>query len=110
LQDKVLAELVKYISTLPEGQVKFFSDTHIHKQWKKVRKQAGLSTLKFHDLRKTFGSIIAQQGYSQSVVQDLLEHSSPQLTHEIYTDVEPRYRAAIESIPIDDIVELDNIT
>ncbi|MCK4886497.1 MAG: tyrosine-type recombinase/integrase [Planctomycetes bacterium] len=30
----------------------------------------------FHDLRKTFGSLLAQNGVSTAVTQKLLEHSS----------------------------------
>ena len=41
------------------------------KAWK-----AGLADFKFHDLRKTFGSLLAQNGVSTAVAQRLLEHSS----------------------------------
>jgi len=37
--------------------------------------KAGLTDLKFHDLRKTFGSLLAQNGVSTAVTQKLLEHS-----------------------------------
>ena len=33
---------------------------------------AGLSDLKFHDLRKTFGSLLAQNGISTAVTQGLM--------------------------------------
>jgi integrase len=58
--------------------------------------------LKFHDLRKTFGSILAQNGVSTAVTQKLLEHSSPDLTNKVYTNVDPVLRHAVDQIPVRD--------
>ena len=63
---------------------------------------AGLSDLKFHDLRKTFGSILAQNGVSTAVTQRLLEHASPRLTNKVYTNVDPVLRHAVEKLPVGD--------
>lgn len=57
---------------------------------------------KFHDLRKTFGSVPALSGVSTAVTQKLLEHSSPDLTNKLYTNVEPVLRHAVEQIPVGD--------
>jgi len=59
-----------------------------------------LFDLKFHDLRKTFGSVLAQNGVSTAVTQRLLEHPSPNLTNKIYTNVDPVLRHTIEQLPI----------
>ena len=67
----------------------------------KICREAGLSDLKFHDLRKTFCSILAQNGVSTAVTQRLLEHSSPYLTNKVYTNVDPALRKAINLLPID---------
>ena len=56
--------------------------------------------LKFHDLRKTFGSMLAQNGISTAVTQKLLEHSSPHLTNKIYTNIDPVLRHAVEQLPV----------
>jgi integrase len=58
--------------------------------------------LKFHDLRKTFGSMLAQNGISTAVTQKLLEHSSSRLTNKVYTNVDPVLRQAIDRLPISD--------
>jgi integrase len=63
-----------------------------------------LPDLKFHDLRKTFASLLAQRGVSTAVTQRLLEHSSPQLTNDIYTNVDPVLRQAINQLPVTDWV------
>jgi len=98
----VMAELTKYVSELDAEQEKLFNDNFSHKRWKKICEEAGLTDLKFHDLRKTFGSMLAQNGISTAVTQKLLEHSSPHLTNKVYTNVDPVLRHAVEQIPVGD--------
>ena len=71
-------------------------------RWNKIREKLGLGDFKFHDLRKTFGSILAQNGISTAVTQRLLEHSSPNLTNKVYTNVDPVLRQAVDQIPAGD--------
>ncbi len=98
----VMAELSKYISGLAFEQEKLFVDNFNQKKWRKICEDAGLTDLKFHDLRKTFGSMLAQNGISTAVTQKLLEHSSPHLTNKVYINVDPVLRHAIEQIPVGD--------
>ncbi len=106
LHPNTLTALAAYLQTVPEGRDSLFVDKFTSGKWYRIRKRAGLPKLKFHDLRKTFASLIAQAGFSQSVTQNLLEHSTPNLTHKVYTDVQPVYRKAIDSLPIPDIAAL----
>lgn len=101
----VFIELSKYIGSLPEGQSVLFTDKFTSGKWDRIRKNARLHNLKFHDLRKTYGSFPAQAGFSTSVVQTLLEHSTSKLTHDIYTDINPVLRKAVESIPLEEILK-----
>jgi len=96
----VMAELSKYISGLDVKQEKLFTDNFNHKRWRKICKGVGLVDLKFHDLRKTFGSLLAQNGVSTAVTQKLLEHSSPHLTNKVYTNVAPVLRHAVDQLPV----------
>jgi integrase len=73
---------------------------HKHRIRRKVCKKAGLTDLKFHDLRKIFCSMLAQNGVSTAVTQRLLEHSSPNLTNKIYTNVDPVLRQSINQLPV----------
>jgi integrase len=98
----VMTELSKYVSELGVGQEKLFNGNFSYKRWKKICKKAGLIDLKLHDLRKTFGSILAQNGVSTAVTQKLLEHSSPRLTNKVYTNVDPVLRHAVEQLPVGD--------
>jgi integrase len=98
----VMTELSKYVCELDSGQEKLFNDNFNYRRWRKICREAGLAGLKFHDLRKTFGSMLAQSGISTAVTQKLLEHSSPHLTNKVYTNVDPVLRHAVEQLPVGD--------
>ncbi len=98
----IMAELKKYVSGLDAKQEKIFNDNFSRYTWKKIRKKLGLDDFKFHDLRKTFGSVLAQNGVSTAVTQRLLEHSSPGLTNKVYINVDPILRHAVDQIPVGD--------
>jgi integrase len=98
--EQIVTELSNYVATLPDGQELLFADRFSPKKWAKIRSKAGLPNLKFHDLRKTFASLLAQRGVSTAVTQRLLEHSTPQLTNQVYTNVDPVLRQAINLLPV----------
>jgi integrase len=98
----IILELKNYLNSSISDRQQLFNDNFNYKRWKKICKKAGLFDLKFHDLRKTFCSVLAQNGVSTAVTQRLLEHSSPYLTNKVYTNVDPVLRHAVEQIPIGD--------
>jgi len=67
IPEQITTELSNYVATLPDGQELLFVDRFSPKKWAKIRRKAGLPDLKFHDLRKTFASILAQRGVSTAV-------------------------------------------
>ncbi len=95
-------ELSNYVAILSDGWEKLFTDRFSPKKWEKLRKTMKLPDLRFHDLRKTFASLLAQRGVSIAVTQRLLEHSSPRLTNDVYTNVDPVLRQAIQQLPVAD--------
>jgi integrase/recombinase XerD len=97
----VMTELRKCINGSNSEQGRLFNDNFSHKRWRKICENAGLFDLNFHDLRKTFGSILAQKGISTAVTQRLLEHSSSMLTNKIYTNVDPVLRQSVNQLPIE---------
>jgi integrase len=97
---EIMTELSKYVCSLNVGQEKLFKTKFNYRKWRSICKKAGLADLKFHDLRKTFGSLLAQNGVSTAVTQKLLEHSSPYLTNKVYTNVDPVLRHAVEQLPV----------
>ena len=100
ITEAVMTQLSNHVATLPDGQDKLFTNRFPIRRWEKTRQQVGLPHLKFHDLRKTFASLLAQRGVSTAVTQRLLEHSSPELTNDVYTNVDPVLRQAIEQLPV----------
>ena len=100
IPEEIMTELANHVSTMPDGQEMLFTDKYSRKKWKRVCKLAGFSGLKFHDLRRTFASLVAQRGVSTAVTQRLLEHSSPRLTNDVYTNVDPVLREAICHLPV----------
>jgi len=100
IPEQIVIELSNHVATRPEGQELLFADRFSPKKWEKLRCQVGLPDLKFHDLRKTFASLLAQRGVSTAVTQRLLEHSSPKLTNDVYTNVDPVLRQAINLLPV----------
>jgi integrase len=97
---EIMLGLSKYICGLDVGQERLFSTKFNYRKWRRICQDAGLADLKFHDLRKTFCSLLAQNGVSTAVTQRLLEHSSPYLTNKVYTNVDPVLRHAVEQLPV----------
>lgn len=102
IPEQIMTELASHVATLAQGQEKLLTDRFSPKKWERVRKTVKLPALKFHDLRKTFASLLAQRGVSTAVTQRLLEHSSPRLTNDVYTNVDPVLRQAISLLPVEE--------
>lgn len=96
----MMTELSNYVATLSDGQERLFPDKFSPKRWEKVRRAMGLLKLRFHDLLKIFAYLLAQKGVSTAVTHRLLEHSSPKLTNDVYTNVDPVLRQAVSLLPV----------
>lgn len=64
------------------------------KTWNRLRGAAGLRTMKFHDLRRSAGTFVAQMDASMRVAAGLLDHSTPGLTRRHYLDSLRRAQSA----------------
>lgn len=53
---------------------------NIDKPWRRVRKAAGLEDVRLHDLRRTVGSWLAQDGSSLPLIGKVLNHSNSSTT------------------------------
>lgn len=98
--EAIMTELANHVAGLSDGQERLFTDRFSPKRWEKIRKAMKMPTMRFHDLRKTFASLLAQKGVPTAVTQRLLEHSSPQLTNDVYTNVDPVLRQAVNTLPV----------
>ncbi len=68
--------------------------------WRKAAKAAGVPTLRYHDLRHAFASMLISAGCSVKAVQHALEHSSAATTLNLYSHLWPgdedRIRQAVD--------------
>jgi integrase len=74
--EQIMTELSNYVAVFPDGQEFLFAGLFSPKKWETIRREAELPDLKFHDLQKTFASLLAQRGVSTAVTHRLLEHST----------------------------------
>ena len=69
---------------------------NIEKPWRRIRKAAGLSDVRLHDLRRTVGSYLAQSGNSLHLIGKILNHSDTSTTAIYARFGEDHARAALE--------------
>jgi integrase len=81
------------------GRIGFDPTQHqetFHTAWRSLRKAAGLDGLRFHDLRHSFISMMAERNVPLAVVQSMVGHISPAITR-LYTHISTQAaRAAVE--------------
>lgn len=65
----------------------------VYVQFKKVLKQAGLPDLRFHDLRHSMATMLLQKKVHPKIVQEVLGHSSIDITMDIYSHVLPNIQS-----------------
>jgi len=58
--------------------------TLVRNFFKPALKKAGLPTIRFHDLRHTYASLLIEQGENIKYIQSQLGHSSPVVTLNVY--------------------------
>ncbi len=62
--------------------------------WEKLAKRTGLQHIRLHDARHTFASIHLKRGTHPKIVQEMLGHSSIQITLDTYSHVAPGLQEA----------------
>jgi integrase len=81
--------VVKLLSSIPRkrhnpyvivGDIEGQHLTDMQRPWRRIRKQAGLSDVRIHDLRHTFASSGIALGQGLPIIGRLLGHSQPQTT------------------------------
>jgi len=106
MNEDVKAVLQQIRSTIRgDGYVFFNPDTA--KPYKDVKKAfatacrlAGIANLHWHDLRHTFGTRLAEAGFSEATIADLMGHSDPQTTRRYTHATNRAKRAAVETVRI----------
>jgi integrase len=97
LTERLYEYLVK--NRKPKGLVITFRGRHVRivkRTWATALKNAGLCSIRFHDLRHTFNTRLMEAGVLQEIRMALMGHSSGSKVHSIYTHIElPAKRKAI---------------
>ncbi|HPO09607.1 MAG TPA: site-specific integrase, partial [bacterium] len=62
---------------------------NLGKPWRRIRQRAGLPDLKLHDIRRSYGSILASEGVAMQTIQRLLGHSNVTVTSKVYAHLSP---------------------
>jgi integrase len=60
-----------------------------NRSWKPLLRDAGLPNIRFHDLRHTCATLLLSKGVHPKLVQELLGHSSIEITLDTYSHVLP---------------------
>ena len=76
-------ELTSWVFLSPGG--KGWDDRHLRRAWSRCLSASGLQQIRFHDLRHTYASELAEQGAPPKYVQSQLGHSSIQMTMDVYS-------------------------
>jgi integrase len=73
----------------PNKEGKFIVASTLLKQFHRLLKEIGLPRMRFHDLRHSAATLLLSMGVQLKVVQELLGHSSIDITANVYSHVLP---------------------
>ena len=74
-----------------------------NRSWRPLLREAGLPHIRFHDLRHTCATLLLSKGVHPKVVQELLGHSSIEITLDTYSHVLPSMGSAAADAMDDDL-------
>lgn len=80
------------------GKVEDAHLVNLQKPWREIRKAAGLSDVRIHDLRHAFASVAASSGMSLPIIGKMLGHSQPQTTSRYAHLADDPIKAAAASV------------
>src|SRR5690606_12756602 len=67
---------------------------NLNRTWYKLRDKAGVTSIRFHDLRHTHATLMLKQGIHPKIVSERLGHSSIRVTLDTYSHVVPGLQKA----------------
>ncbi len=118
--DVVLGELSAHVKAFGEGDDRILFHTEDGRPigrnrfgdgWRATTARAGLSGVRYHDLRHHFASALIASGCSIKAVQEALGHASAKETLDTYSHLWPsdtdRIRSAVEETPRRDALRSD---
>lgn len=100
IQKTVMTEIANFVAEQKDGQLRLMPDFYYRERWVELCRGAGIATT-FHNLRKTYASLLVKNGVSLATAQSLLDHESISTTRRWYVDVTGLERPANETLPVD---------
>ena len=85
----------QFVFTNPQTKTKY---TTIKTAWRTACRRAGITGLRFHDLRHTFGTRAADAGVPLPAIRDVMGHNSTQTTERYAHATDEGRRRAVEAI------------
>jgi integrase len=83
------------------SEATFDYNRHIKRAFNLAVKKAGLANVRFHDLRRTFGSMLAQAGVPVYDISKLLGYADMKLTIKVYAHLLPEnLKSAVDKLAI----------
>src|SRR5438270_9385443 len=73
---------------------------NIKRSFKKACEQAKIDDLHWHDLRHTFGTRLAEAGFSEATIAELMGHSDAKTTRRYTHGTDRAKRAAVEAVRV----------
>lgn len=104
IQKAVMKEISNFWAEQEDGQFRLLPDLYRRKKWIDLCRQAGIKTT-FHNLRKTYASLLVKKGVSMAVAQSLLDHESIVTTRKWYIDVTGQEKTANDTLPVEKWVQ-----
>lgn len=83
-----------YIFKQPNGRL--WSNTAFHREWHNILERANIKNLRFHDLRHTVGTRMAENNIPVPVIQRIFAHSNIQTTMQYIHTAEEQMLKAME--------------
>lgn len=71
----------------PARSGRMFGGANLWRSFNATMKRAGVTKIRFHDMRRTAATLWAEAGATPKTIQKMLGHSTPHLALAIYTDV-----------------------
>lgn len=66
---------------------------NLSRTWYRLLEQAGVTSIRFHDLRHTHATLLLKEGIHVKVVAERLGHSNTRMTLDTYSHVQPNMQA-----------------
>jgi integrase len=96
---EALERAVKILKVKGGERIFPYSLQYIGRQWREIRKQAGLEDVRIHDLRHTFGSRAGKAAQDNPyAVQELMGHTDFRTTQKYIHVSESRKRAVMKKL------------